>query len=29
MTHITDLIATGENAETYAGLGIEINKVFT
>lgn len=28
MRHITDQMATGENAETYAGLGIEISKVF-
>lgn len=27
MRHITDLMATGENASVYAGLGIEISKV--
>lgn len=27
MKHITDLMATGENASQYSGLGIEINRV--
>lgn len=27
MRHITDLMSTGENAEVYSGLGIQINKV--
>lgn len=28
MRHITDLMATGENAEKFANFGIEVNRVY-